>query len=62
VGCIQKYYRIGYFQQDSDTAHPATATVVAIREVFEDWIIYVCYARHVCKQKGVNFSTCYKSR
>ncbi|PNF34429.1 hypothetical protein B7P43_G13247 [Cryptotermes secundus] len=29
----------GYFQQDSATAHTATATMVAIREVFEDRII-----------------------
>jgi hypothetical protein len=49
----------GYFQQDNATAHPANATVVAIQEVSEDWIIYLC---DVCKQKGVNFSMCYKSR
>jgi hypothetical protein len=38
--------------------------MVSVREVFEDWIIYAmqCDARHVCKQKGVTFSTCYKER
>jgi hypothetical protein len=25
-------------------------------------IIYLCDARHVCKQKGVNFSTSFKAR
>jgi hypothetical protein len=51
----------GYFRQDNATAHMANATVVAIQEVFEDWIIYLHNARHVCKQKGVNFSACHKS-
>jgi hypothetical protein len=41
----------GCFQQDDATAHKANATMFAKREVFEDWIIYLCYARHVCKQK-----------
>jgi hypothetical protein len=29
----------GYFQQNNATAHTANATMVAIREVFEDRII-----------------------
>jgi hypothetical protein len=56
----------GYFQQDNTTTHTANATMVTIREVFEDWIIYLfiylCDVRHVCKQKGVTFSTCYKAQ
>jgi hypothetical protein len=32
----------GYFQRDNATAHMANATMAAIREVFGDWIIYLC--------------------
>jgi hypothetical protein len=35
---------------------------IAVDELQKRRIIYLCDSRHVCKQKGVNFSTCYKSR
>jgi hypothetical protein len=34
--------QLGYFQQESATAHMANATMVAIQEVFQDLIIYIC--------------------
>jgi hypothetical protein len=40
----------GYFQQDNATAHTANATTVAIREVFEDKIIYLFVRCEACLQ------------
>jgi hypothetical protein len=52
-----------YFQQDNATAHTANATMLAIREVFEDWIIYSFMPFEACLQaEVVIFNTCYKAR
>jgi hypothetical protein len=44
----------GYFQQDNATAHTANATMVAIREVFEDRII----SRELWPPKSSDLSFC----
>jgi hypothetical protein len=36
---LMSTFLYGYFQQDNATAHTANATMVAVREVFEDRII-----------------------
>jgi succinylglutamate desuccinylase len=52
-----------YFQQDDATAHTANATMFAIREVFEDWIIDLFTRCEACLQaEVVTFNTCYKAR
>jgi hypothetical protein len=43
----------GYFQQADATAHTANATMFAIREVFEDWIIYLFMRCKACLQAEV---------
>jgi hypothetical protein len=44
----------GYFQQDNATAHTANATMVAICQVFEDWIIYAMRCE-ACLQEEDHF-------
>jgi hypothetical protein len=52
-----------YFLQDEATAHTANATMFAIREVFEDWIIDLFMRCESCLQaEAVTFNTCYKAR